>query len=125
MDGMPVDMSSILTSVKKMVGDDMDSDYFDPEIIMDINLAFMTLTQIGIGPSTGFFISDVNNSWSEFLDDRTDLEAVKNLVYLKTKLIFDPPSSAFVLDAMERGIAEITWRLSIKAEEAEEVAVVE
>lgn len=118
-------MDSILTSVKKMLGIEADYTHFDPDIILHINSVLMTLTQLGIGPSTGFFISDDTALWSTFLEGRTDIEAVKTLVYLKVRLIFDPPSSSFVLDAMERQISEVQWRLNVQVEEpvVEEVVV--
>jgi hypothetical protein len=76
----------------------------------------MSLTQLGVGPDTGFLITDATQTWVDFLGDRKDLEAVKTFIYLKVRLLFDPPSSAFVLEAMERQIREIEWRLNIQAE---------
>lgn len=109
-------MESILTSIKKMLGIEAIEEHFDPEIIVYINSVFMTLHQIGVGPETGFSIVDNVKTWTEYLGESANLEAVKSYMYLKVRLIFDPPSSAFVLDAMERQASEIEWRLNVQME---------
>jgi hypothetical protein len=109
-------MDSILVSIKKTLGIEAEDTHFDQDIILHINSTLMILNQIGIGPDTGYFISDDSQTWTEFLDGREDLEAVKTFVYLKVRLLFDPPSSAFVLDSMERNINQLEWRLNIQAE---------
>lgn len=106
-------MESILNSVKKMLGIMQDYTVFDEDIIMHINSVFFVLNQLGIGPSTGYSIKDDTNTWSEFILERTDIESVKSYIYLKVKLLFDPPSSSALLDAINRQITEIEWRLSI------------
>ena len=107
---------NILDSVKKLLGIESSYTHFDQDIIMHINSALMTLDQIGISSSTGFGIIDASTRWTDILGVRTDLEAVKSFVYLKVRLIFDPPSSSFVLDAMNRQMQELEWRLNIQAE---------
>jgi predicted RND superfamily exporter protein len=76
----------------------------------------MSLNQIGVGPETGFFILDKTAKWSDYLGTNTTLESVKTYIYLKTRLIFDPPTSPSVLEAMERLIKEIEWRVMVQAE---------
>lgn len=110
-------MSSILTSIKQNLGISESDTNFDQEIIMSINAVLFTLSQIGIGGSVGFSITSKADLWTDFLEASMTLEAVKIYIYLKTRLQFDPPSSAFVLDSIDRQIKELEWRLNVKAEE--------
>lgn len=112
-------MESILTSVKKMLGIAEDYDHFDPDIIMHINSVFMTLTQLGVGPSEGFIIEDDSTTWIDFIPDITKLQAVKSFIYLKVRLLFDPPTSSAVIEAMNRQASEFEWRLNVSAEPIE------
>ena len=107
---------SILTSVKKLLGITEECTDFDADIIMHINSALMILTQIGVGPSEGFFIEDKTDFWDDFIDDIEQLEAVKTYVYMRVRLMFDPPSSSAVMEAMNRTISELEWRLNLAAE---------
>lgn len=110
-------MNSILTSIKKMLGIDEEYDCFDTDIILHINSVFMILTQLGVGPSEGFTISDKATTWDEFLQDTKKLESVRSYVYLKVKLLFDPPLSSAVMDATNRLLSELEWRLNVAGEE--------
>lgn len=109
-------MESILTSVKKMLGIAKDYTHFDSDIIMHINSVFLILNQLGVGPSDGFFIEDDTFLWEDFLDGETNMELVKSYVFLKVKLLFDPPLSSAAMDATNRMIAEFEWRLNVAAE---------
>lgn len=109
-------MESILNSIKKMLGPSADYDHFDPDIIMHINTVFMTLTQLGVGPPEGFYIEDDTTTWLEFIPELTKLQAVKTYIYLKVKLVFDPPQSSAVIESMNKQIAELEWRLNHAAE---------
>lgn len=109
-------MESILTSVKKMLGITDDYKHFDPDIIMHINSVFMILTQLGLGPEEGFVIYNETEVWEDFLSSTTDLQAVKSYMYLKVRLLFDPPSSSAVTESMNRMISEYEWRLNVQAE---------
>jgi len=109
-------MDSILISVKKLLGMDQGYDQFDMDIIMHINSILMSINQLGVGPTTGFFITGVDETWIGLLGTRKDLEAVKTLLYLKVRLIFDPPTTSFVIESMNRQITELEWRLNIQAE---------
>lgn len=109
-------MESILTSIKKLLGITEDCSDFDVDVIMHINSAFFDLTQLGVGPVVGFSIQDDQSKWSDFLTDASKYEAVKTYVFLKVKIVFDPPASATVLEAYNRRIAECEWRLNIQAE---------
>lgn len=105
---------SILTSIKKMLGIEENYNIFDTDIIIHINTIFMTLNQLGVGPSSGFKIEDDSAMWSEYIDEDSDLEAVKTYIYLKVKLLFDPPLSSSVIEVMKQSIAELEWRLNVQ-----------
>ena len=109
-------MESILTSIKKMLGITEEYEQFDADIIMHINSVFMILTQLGVGPSDGFSIKDKTNTWDEFIPTDNGLEAVKSYVYMKVKLLFDPPLSSTVMESMNRMISEFEWRLNVQSE---------
>lgn len=109
-------MDSILTSIKKLLGITEDYEHFDTDIIIHINTVFSVLTQLGVGPENGFSIQDKNAVWNDYVQDSTKLEMVKTYVYLKVRLLFDPPISSSVASAMEKAAAELEWRLNFTAE---------
>jgi hypothetical protein len=109
-------MESILTSIKKLLGIEEEYKHFDPDIIMHINSVFMTLTQLGVGPSEGFTIEDDTSVWTDFIADTTKFEAVKSYIHLKVKLLFDPPTSSAVMESYKRMADEYEWRLNVAAE---------
>ena len=106
---------SILLSVKKALGLTDDYIYFDRDIIMHINSVFTVLNQLGVGPEAGFFIEDSSASWSDY-GEMTRLEFIKSYMYLKVRLLFDPPTSSFVLSSMETMARELEWRINVMAE---------
>lgn len=118
-------MESILKSIKKMLGPTEDYDYFDPDIMIHINSVLMILNQLGVGPKNGFFITGADETWADYLgDDIHKIELVKSYIYLKVKLIFDPPTTGVLHEAMERQIQEFEWRLNVQAEGDEASVVV-
>lgn len=106
-------MGSILTSIKKLLGIAEGYEHFDADLIMHINSVLTILTQIGVGPSEGFYITDKSNTWNEFIPEEYNLELIKSYVYLKVRLLFDPPQSSSVMDATNRMIEELEWRISV------------
>ena len=107
-------MESILTSIKKLLGIAEEYEHFDNDIIMHINSVFMILTQLGVGPSKGFVIADSSASWDDFLPEGGEkLQAVKTYMYMKVKLMFDPPTSSAVMESMKRMVSELEWRLNV------------
>ena len=106
-------MESILTSIKKLLGIEEEYTQFDNDIIMHINSVFLNLTQLGVGPAEGFLIEDDTANWEDFIGDSNQLQAVKSYMYLKVKLLFDPPLSSSVIESMNRMIAELEWRLNV------------
>ena len=109
-------MDSILTSIKKLLGITEEYEHFDTDIIIHINSAFATLTQLGVGPSDGYSIENKDDYWSDFIKDSRRLEAVKSYVYLKVKILFDPPASSVVMESINRQINELEWRLNVTVE---------
>lgn len=109
-------MDSILTSIKKLLGITEEYENFDQDIIMHINSAFMILNQLGVGPKSGFSISDKSSTWDEFIPESSNLEAVKTYVHLKVKLMFDPPLSSTVIEAIKSQINELEWRLNVSVD---------
>ena len=107
---------SILTSIKKLLGITEEYTHFDTDIIIHINSVFMTLNQLGVGPSEGFRIQDSTALWEDYIEEEDDLEGVKTYIYLKVKLVFDPPLNASVMEVMKQTIKEYEWRLNVQAE---------
>lgn len=109
-------MDSILTSIKKLLGIAEDYDHFDQDLIIHINSVLSVLTQLGVGPSEGFSIEDENATWNDFIPEDKRLSSIRSYVYMKVKLLFDPPLSSSVMESMNRMISEFEWRLNIAAE---------
>lgn len=109
---------SILISIKKVLGIYEEDTSFDIDIIMHINTVLMILRQMGIGPSEGFSVYDSYDTWDDYLSDSSLIESVKTYVALKVRLIFDPPASSAIIEAMNRTISELEWRLNVQADYA-------
>lgn len=106
-------MDSILLTVKKALGVETDYDGFDNDIVIGINSAFFNLNQLNVGPVTVFSITGIDEVWTSFTGIETDLEVVKNYIISKTRLIFDPPTTAHMIEAMKNQIQELEWRMMI------------
>lgn len=109
-------IDSILTSIKKLLGITEEYTNFDADIIMHINSVFMILNQLGVGPAEGFRIEDDSAAWGDYITETDNLDAVKSYMHLKVKLLFDPPLSSAVMEAMKQTINELEWRLNLGAE---------
>ena len=109
-------MDSILTSIKKLLGIAEDYEHFDQDLIIHINSVLSVLTQLGVGPSEGFSIDDENATWNDFIPEDKRLSSIRSYVYMKVKLLFDPPLSSSVMESMNRMISEFEWRLNVAAE---------
>ena len=115
-----MEMESILTSIKKMLGIAETYDHYDADVIMHINDAFTVLNQLGVGPVNGFFIEDDTAVWSDFTEDVNTIHTVKTYIFRKVKIVFDPASlGSATLAAYERQIQEQEWRLNVAAESKE------
>lgn len=109
-------MDSILTSIKKLLGIAEEYDHFDSDLIMHINSVFMVLNQLGVGPVEGFSITDKTETWEDFTQNDLMIQSVKSYVYLKVRLLFDPPSSSAVMESINRQISELEWRLNLSVD---------
>lgn len=107
---------SILTSVKKHLGIMEEYTHFDDVIIEHINTVFFTLKQMGVGPKEGFYIEDDKMFWEDYIEDPMTYQAVKSYMQKKVQLLFDPPLSSAHIEAINRQIAELEWRLNFEAE---------
>ena len=112
---MAVNQDSILESVKKALGIDPSYEAFDPDIIMHINSTFSVLHQLGVGPDSQFSIEDAEATWSDFLSGRDELNMVKSYIFLKVRLLFDPPQGS-VLESFKEQAAEYEWRMNVEVE---------
>lgn len=107
-------VNSILNSIKKLLGIGPDYTEFDTDIILHINSVFMILNQMGVGPEKGFRINDATEKWSDYMIDEDNIESVKSYVYLKVKIMFDPPLNSTVMEAHKQMITELEWRLNVE-----------
>ena len=104
---------SILNSIKKLLGVTQDNTVFDDVIALHINTALANIISMGVGPQNGYRITSSENLWSEFLGNDKPLliENVKTLVYIKVKLIWDPPLNSAVIESYEAQAKEIEYRI--------------
>ena len=109
-------MDSILTTVKEMLGITEEYTHFDVDIIAHINTVLAILSQIGLTTTNGFSIKDEDASWNSIILPGTNLEMVKTYVYMKVKLIFDPPQSSGAVESMKQLISEMEWRISVSVD---------
>lgn len=107
---------SILNTIKKQLGITEDYTVFDNDLIMHINSVFLTLNQLGAGPDKGFFIEGKTDGWTDYMDEGVLLNSIKTYVYLKVKLLFDPPGSSYAVDAINNIIKELEWRINMQVE---------
>jgi hypothetical protein len=112
---------SILKSIEQLLGIQEDDRTFDYDILVAINSILSVLTQIGVGPSEGFVIKGDTEMWTDFLPENDPrMSSVRSYVYMRVKMLFDPPLSASVFEAMNTAIKEFEWRLNLEAETQEE-----
>lgn len=115
---------SILKSTKKILGLAEDYTPFDLDIVTHINAAFSILNQLGIGPEDGYSIEDESDSWDDFVVPSNQLHLVKTYVYLKVRMLFDPPPTSFLLEVYNKQILEYEWRLNALREAVEHPLVI-
>lgn len=109
-------MDSILTSIKKMLGIAEEYEHFDMDLIIHINSALSILTQLGVGPSRGFSIENKDATWGDFIPTGANLETVKSYVYLKVRLLFDPPANSSVIESTNRLLSELEFRINVEVD---------
>ena len=109
--------ASILISVKKVLGIAPEYTAFDEDILMHINTALSTLTQLGIGPAAGYTVDGTDDDWDDlFGATEHPLNAIKSYIFLRVRMLFDPPQTSYLIDAMTRQVNELEWRLNIHRE---------
>lgn len=106
---------SIFATIKKLLGFVTGDTSFDVDIVTNINSVLMSLNMLGIGPVDGFSITGPDETWTDFLGEATNLDAVKSYIHQKVRLMIDPPANAFVLDSISKIITEFEWRLNVQA----------
>jgi hypothetical protein len=104
---------SILMTIRKLVCGDPYATHFDTDLLIHINTCFSILSQLGVGPENGFFVTDESETWSSYTSNVNELNMVRTYIPLKVKTLFDPPLTSSVLDAMNKQIAELEWRLNV------------
>lgn len=109
-------MASILDDTKKILGLPTGDESYDTDILMHINTALSTLTQLGIGPDEGFLVEDASPTWADFIGNDNRLNGVKTYVFLRVRRLFDPPQTSFYLASMNEQIQELEWRLNTQRE---------
>lgn len=109
--------SNILKSVKKNLGLPEAYVVYDEDVLMAVNTALSTLTQLGVGPEIGFEVQDLS-TWDELLGGDFRLNLVRNFIILKVRLLFDPPATSFGISAMEKNLEEMAWRIEVAANPA-------
>ena len=108
--------NSILLTIKKLIGLDRDYGAFDLDLIVAINSSFMILNQLGIGPDKPFAIKDETSTWKDFFGEEEIFGLAKSYIYLRSRLLFDPPASGVLHEAVERQISEFEWRMHVQAD---------
>lgn len=108
-------MESILTSIKKLLGIQAEYTAFDQDLIIHINTVFIILNQLNVGPEEGFMIVDGSESWDDFIKGINET-MVKTYIYLKVRLMFDPPTSGVLVESMNSMISELEWRLYLEGD---------
>lgn len=111
---------SILNTIKLMLGVEKNCDQFDTDIIIDINSVLFILNQLGIGKKNFCITGSGEETWGDFIGDESKLQAVKTYVYLRVRLLFDPPASATLVNTITESIKEYGWRLNIEVDPGEE-----
>lgn len=111
------EITSILDSVKKTLGIELSDTTFDADLILHINSAFASMHQLGVGPEEPFEIHDNSTEWDEFIDGKTAINSIKSLMYIKVKLLFDPPATTTMFNAVVAKEKELEWRLMVAMED--------
>lgn len=116
---------SILTDTKKVLQIDENYTAFDLDITLHINAVLSTLEQLGVIPIFGFTITDKTQTWSDLLGGDPRLNAVKTYVYLRVRLLFDPPQTAHLVSSLAEQVKELEWRLTVTADTMNDEVVVD
>ena len=105
--------TSILKTIRKMIGPSVSYDIFDTDLIVHINSAFFVLYQLGVGPTECFRITGESETWDDFIQGSNELDAIISYVYMKVRYAFDPPSTGYLVNAYKESMKELEWRLNV------------
>ena len=108
---------TIKNTIKKMLGVEANYTAFDTDLLFFINSAIMELSQLGVCSPNFQITENGNETWDSLLSDFSNeylLNSAQNYIYIKTRLIFDPPNSGYVTSALQKELDEITWRLRVQ-----------
>jgi len=111
--------NSILNSVKKALGIDASYTAFDVDILMHINSAFAVLNQYGVGPEFGYQVEDADDMWAAFYGTDPRYNLIRTYIFLKVRILFDPPNTAYLVTALNEQLREHEWRISEYRESTE------
>ena len=109
---------SVLNTVKSMLGVEDSYEAFDVELITHINSALFVAYNIGVQLVKNYTIDGPNVTWSEICPDVNLIPLLKSYIGLKVRLLFDPPTTGVLHEAMERQVTEFEWRLYVESDPA-------
>lgn len=121
---MAINNDSILNTTKKILGLDVSYTIFDLDVVTHINTVLSNLEQLGVGPQGGLFIADHETTWADLIGVDPRLNLVKTYVFLRVRLLFDPPTTSFAIAAMEKQVQEMEWRLTVAADELKDALLI-
>lgn len=118
---------SVLLSTKKVLGIGGTQDAFDQDVLTHINSAFSVLAQLGVFPEAGVLVPDVDFTWGDLLDPNDEsldpapmmvswVQHIRTYVFLYAQMMFDPPTTGFLMTARQRQLEEHVWRISTMRE---------
>lgn len=114
-------VDSILDSIKKLLGIESEYTQFDIDVMLHINSVFSTLNQLGVGPKSGFRITGKDETWNDFISgDPAYYSFLKSYIYLRVKLLFDPPQNSFAVESINNQVKEMEWRITVEADHRKE-----
>lgn len=99
------------TKINLNVLDDEDLDT-ELVIINHINSVLGDLNQLGLGPRDGFEIEDASSKWEDFYGTDKRYAGVRTYVYLRVRMLYDPPQTGPLMASMQKQIDEFAWRLN-------------
>ena len=112
--------SSILNSVKKVCNIAESDTSFDTDLLLYTNAQLSVLPQLGVVDSP-FSITDATDQWSDYFEEGADAtEMVKAYIGIAVRLVFDPPASAPVKEALENYKNELEWRINVAVDPGKE-----
>lgn len=103
-------MESILNSVKSYLGIAEDDHAFDSDVLMAINAIMVVLKQLGVGQSVPFVVTGTSETWGDLLGD-DPIGGVREYVNMRVRMLFDPPTNTYVVQALKEQSDEFEWRI--------------